>query len=162
GSMSVLPFLGHAVQAPILIAPNAVPRVSASHVAPSPTAAPTKTPKKEPRTNRPDELTSGADQWPRTTEQRLALTASDAGLGTPHDVVPRHRRQRSAGHALGRRVVVVADPDAADVIAGEPDEPGVAVGVGGAGLAGRLDPVEDRAPSGAFLHHLVHDDVHFE
>ena len=52
-----------------------------------------------------------------------------------HDVVPRHRRQRAAGHAIGRLVVVIAEPDAADEIAGVAHEPGVAISVGRAGLA---------------------------
>ena len=39
--MSLVPVLGQAVQAPMVIAPNAVPRVSASCVMPRPTAAAT-------------------------------------------------------------------------------------------------------------------------
>src|SRR5262249_59491214 len=73
-----------------------------------------------------------------------------------HDRVPRHRRQRPAGHAVERRVVIVAEPHAAHEVAGVADEPGIAVRVGGAGLAGRLDAVEHGAPRGAFLDHFVH------
>ncbi len=57
-------------------------------------------------------------------------------------------------------VVVIAEPDAANHIAGEGHEPGVAVGIGGAGLACGLDAVEDGAPGGAFLHHLAHHHIH--
>ncbi len=57
-------------------------------------------------------------------------------------------------------VVVITEPDAADHVAGEAHEPGVAVGIGGAGLARRPDAVENCAPGGAFLHHLAHHHVH--
>ena len=63
----------------------------------------------------------------------------DALVRMSHDLLPGHRRQRAAGHAVGRLIVVVAEPDAGDVVAGEADEPGVAIGVGGAGLAGDRD-----------------------
>ena len=84
----------------------------------------------------------------------------DALVRVFHDVVPGHRRQRAAGHAVGRGVVVVAEPDAADEIAGVAHEPGIAVSVGRAGLAGGGDAVEARAPAGAVfddaVHHLDH------
>ena len=38
----------------------------------------------------------------------------DALVRIAHDRLPGHRRQRAAGHAVGRAVVVVADPHAAD------------------------------------------------
>ena len=61
---------------------------------------------------------------------------------------------------LSGRIVVVAVPDAADEIAGEADEPGVAIGVGGAGLAGGLDAGKDGAPGRALFDHLVHHEGH--
>ena len=48
----------------------------------------------------------------------------------------------------------------ADEVAGEADEPGIAVGVGGAGLARGADAVEHRALAGAFLDDLVQHEVH--
>jgi hypothetical protein len=50
--MSTDPFFGHAVQAPIVSEPNAMPRVSVSQVAPSPMAAATTKVKKEPKNRR--------------------------------------------------------------------------------------------------------------
>ena len=74
----------------------------------------------------------GAGRAGRDAGDRLEL---DALVRIGHDLAARSCRQRAAGHAVGRRVVVVAEPDAADEVAGEADEPGVAIGVGGAGLA---------------------------
>src|SRR5262249_58503100 len=77
-----------------------------------------------------------------------------------HDLVPGHCRERATGHLVHDLVVVVAEPDAADHVAGEPYEPGVAVSVGRPGLACRPDAVEDGVPSGAFLDDLAHHHVH--
>ncbi len=74
--------------------------------------------------------------------------------------MPGLRRQRSAGHLVHGGVIVVAEPDAADHVAGEADEPGVAIGVGGAGLARGLDAVEDRTLGGAVFNHLAHHQIH--
>src|SRR5262249_41280113 len=84
----------------------------------------------------------------------------DALVRIGHDLVPGHCRERATGHLVHDLVVVVAEPDAADHVAGEPYEPGVAVSVGGAGLPCRLDAVEDGAPRGAFLHDFAHHHVH--
>src|SRR5262249_22850134 len=65
----------------------------------------------------------------------------------------------ATGHLVHDLVVVVAEPDAADHVAGEPYEPGVAVSVGRPGLACRPDAGEDGAPSGAFLADLAHRHV---
>src|SRR6185437_2391866 len=73
----------------------------------------------------------------------------DALMGIFHDAVPRHRRQRAAGHAIGRGVVVVAHPDAANEVTGVTHEPGVAVSIGGSGLAGGNDAVKARTAAGA-------------
>src|SRR5262249_60969607 len=77
-----------------------------------------------------------------------------------HDLVPGHCRERATGHLMHGLVVVIAEPDAADHVPGVAHEPGVAVGVGGAGLARGPDAVEDGPPGGAFLHHLVHHHNH--
>ena len=77
-----------------------------------------------------------------------------------HDVVPGLRRQRAAGHAVGRRVVVIAVPDRAGEVAGVADEPGVAVVVGGAGLAGRRNAVQRGPPRGAFADDMAHHPRH--
>src|SRR5579871_321536 len=53
-----------------------------------------------------------------------------------HELLPDRRRQRAAGDALHRRVVVVADPDADDDRVIKADEPGIAIILRGAGLAG--------------------------
>ena len=86
----------------------------------------------------------------------------DALMRVSHDVVPRHRRQRAAGHAFGRRIIVIAHPHRADEISRVADEPAVAPIVGGAGLAGDLDAVELRAPAGAVLDHRIHHLDHVE
>jgi len=57
-----------------------------------------------------------------------------------HDLVPRLRRQRAAGHAIERTIIVVAVPHAAHEVASVADEPGVAIGVGGAVLPADLMP----------------------
>ena len=59
---------------------------------------------------------------------------------------PGLRRQDAAGQPVGRCVIVVAEPDGGRVIAGEADEPGILVGVGGAGLAGDVDAGKAGAP----------------
>ncbi len=77
-----------------------------------------------------------------------------------HDLVPRHCRERATSHLVHGGVVIIAEPNAADHVAGEGHEPRVAIGVGGAGLACGLDAVEGGAPAGAFLHHLAHHHIH--
>ena len=57
-------------------------------------------------------------------------------MGGPHEAGPDFHRQAAAGRLLGRRVVVIAEPDAGDEVRGVADEPGVAVILAGAGLAG--------------------------
>src|SRR3974377_2491481 len=73
-----------------------------------------------------------------------------------HYVVPGHRRKAAAGHAIGRAVVVIAEPDAAHEVASVAHEPGVAVAVGGSGLAGGGDAVEASAAAGAIFNHAVY------
>ena len=84
----------------------------------------------------------------------------DAAMRGRHDVVPGLGRQRAAGQAVGRRVVVVAVPDPAHEVAGVADEPGVAVSVGGAGLARGRNAVDDGAACGAFADHVAHHHRH--
>src|SRR3984957_5590003 len=84
----------------------------------------------------------------------------DALMRHGHDVVPCLRRQRTAGHAVGRRIIVIAVPDRAGEVAGISDEPGVAIGAGGAGFAGGRDAVEcggaRGAPAADVPHHPRH------
>ena len=80
-----------------------------------------------------------------------------AVLDAGHGLAPDLGRQAAAGGAGERRVVVVAHPDAGDVVGGEADEPGVAGGLGGAGLAGGGAAVgQRRAGAGAVVDHLAH------
>ncbi len=53
-----------------------------------------------------------------------------------------HRRQRAAGHVVGRRVVIVSKPDRADEIARIAIEPGVLEAVRRAGFSGDVDIIE--------------------
>ncbi|MPL60708.1 hypothetical protein SDC9_06269 [bioreactor metagenome] len=80
----------------------------------------------------------------------------DVGLDPGHHLVPDLGRKAAAGDARKRAVVVVAHPDAGDVIGGEADEPGVARRLRGAGLAGDLVSVEPGAPAGALFDALEH------
>src|SRR6202011_1684356 len=48
-------------------------------------------------------------------------------VGIGHDLVPSLRRQRSAGHLVHGLVIIIAEPNSTDEIAGVADEPGVAV-----------------------------------
>ena len=181
--MSAVPVFGHAVQAPIVIAPNAVPRVRANCVSPRPKIAATAN--DEQKSDQQAHLTvspaincRGRRSQPtrariagvrtrrallvsrrarraramafsimRSTRSSTSIArfvsmvgrgaagsrASGAAAtcgapacgagGTPgiglhldalmrigHDLVPCHRRERAAGHAVGRRIVVVAEP----------------------------------------------------
>ena len=77
-----------------------------------------------------------------------------------HEAGPDLDRQSAAHSPLGRRTVVIAEPDAGDEIGGVADEPGVAEILAGSGLA-RRDPARQfRLARGAaaqrFLHHGVH------
>src|SRR6185437_1477760 len=69
-----------------------------------------------------------------------------------HEVLPNLGRQRAAGDALHRAVIVIADPDADDEEVVETDEPGIPVVLCGAGLAGGK-AVERRRSTGAMLDH---------
>src|SRR5579872_1289915 len=64
--------------------------------------------------------------------------------------MPDRRRQGTAGDALHRRRVVVADPDGGDIILGEADEPGVVEILRRAGFAGRRMAGDGGAASSSF------------
>src|SRR5262245_51842320 len=78
-----------------------------------------------------------------------------------HDVVPDMRGQRAAGDVLHFRAVVIADPDAADIVRGVADEPGVARILAGPRLAAGDLVRQRRLPPGAANHRRVHHVVHF-
>ena len=101
---------------------------------------------------------TGAGQWVRC--RRRSWPAGQRLQFNPlmricHDIMPGGGGQSAAGHFLHWRVVVIAEPDRADIIAGEADEPGVLVAVCRPGLPGDLDIVELRTSSGA-----GQDDLH--
>src|SRR5438045_1113003 len=77
-----------------------------------------------------------------------------------HEAGPHFHRQAAAGRLLGRRIVVIAEPDAGDEARGIADEPGIAEILAGAGLAGSLPARNLRLPRRArdqrLLHHRVH------
>ena len=74
-------------------------------------------------------------------EEAACLQAGQAGyrhtlMSSAHEAGPDFNRQAAAGRLPGRRIVVIAEPDAGDEIGGVADEPGVAEILAGAGLAG--------------------------
>ncbi len=97
----------------------------------------------------------------RGRDRRTGEVANgQVGLGGQHEPPPDVGGQISAGHTVHRPIVVVAHPDAAHQLGGEADEPGVAPGLAGAGLA-RGGTAQRRTPAGApgdyglkHLHHL--------
>ncbi len=84
------------------------------------------------------DLRGGLEQV-RQNGRRAARSAGchrHALMGRAHEAGPDFHRQAAAGRLLGRRVVVIAEPDAGDEVGGVADEPGVAEILAGAGLAG--------------------------
>ena len=77
-----------------------------------------------------------------------------------HEAAPDFDRQIAARDLLGRRIVVVAEPDAGDERAGVADEPGVAPILAGAGLARRLPARQLGLVRGAGQQRLFHHRVH--
>ncbi len=77
-------------------------------------------------------------------------------MHTQHRLAPDFGRKAAARHALERRVVVVAHPDARHVIGGKAQEPRIARRLRGAGLARRLAPRQLCPPSGAVFDHPAH------
>ena len=57
-------------------------------------------------------------------------------MGDLHDVCPELCRKAAAGDALHGRIIVIADPDAANISRREADKPRIAGFLAGAGLAG--------------------------
>ena len=82
------------------------------------------------------------------------------GFGGLHEIVEDVRRQAAAGRLVHRRIVVIADPHAADQIGGEADEPGVVEILRRAGLAGGGPFVEPRRLAGAGRHGFDHQPRH--
>src|SRR5690606_13291060 len=63
----------------------------------------------------------------------------------------------------GRTVVIAADPDHAEMVAGESGEPGIALGIAGTGLAGGVQVAQaSRAdgPSASRVDDLLHTPGH--
>ena len=89
--------------------------------------------------------------------QRHRRHALMSGL---HEASPDFHRQSAAGCLLGRRTVVVAEPDAGDKIGRVADEPGVAEILAGAGLAGGHPARQFRLVRGAGEQRLLHHRVH--
>ena len=77
-----------------------------------------------------------------------------------HQPLPNHRRQRAAGHVVGRGEVVIAEPHGSRVVACKADIPGVAVRLRCAGLAGRNDIGKRSAPRRAHHRHRRQHGVH--
>src|SRR6202030_465148 len=84
----------------------------------------------------------------------------DALMSGPHEPAPDFHRQAAADGLLGRRIVVVAEPDAGDEARGVADEPGVAEILAGAGLAGGEPAGQVGAARGAVDQGLAHHRVH--
>ena len=83
------------------------------------------------------------------------------GVDDGHEGMPHRARIVAAGGAARHvGVVVVAEPDDADVLAGEADEPNVLGPGARSRLAGDIGKVELRRPAGALGHHLVEHPVH--
>ena len=72
-------------------------------------------------------------------------------MGIGHDLVPSLSGERAAGHLMHDRIIVVSEPHTTHEIAGVTDEPRIAIGVGGAGLARRLDAIENGPACSALL-----------
>ena len=87
----------------------------------------------------------------RTGRRRRARQARDrhALMRAAHEAAPDFHRQAAAGDVLGRRAVVIAEPDAGDEVRGVADEPGVAEILRRAGLAGRRPARQRRLVRGA-------------
>src|ERR1700722_7856727 len=81
-------------------------------------------------------------------------------MSGPHEPAPDFHRQTAADRLFGRRIVVVAEPDAGDEARGVADEPGVAEILAGAGLAGGEPAGQVGAGRGAAAQGLAHHRVH--
>ena len=77
-----------------------------------------------------------------------ALRRIKEGCCGAHKPLPDRRRHRAAGHALHRRLVIIADPNSDDEILAETDEPCVAIVLACAGLASRGAIVQGRRAPG--------------
>src|SRR5262249_56696938 len=76
--------------------------------------------------------------------------------------MPGLRGKRATGHLMHRLVIVIAEPNAANEIAGVADKPRITVSIGGSSLSRSLDAVEHSSPGGAFFDHLGHHPNHID
>src|SRR5580704_12986868 len=97
---------------------------------------------------------------PAALVQSRQRRGRDALMSGPHEPAPDFHRQAAADCLLGRRIIVVAEPDAGDEAGGVADEPGVAEILAGAGLAGGEPARQVSAARGAAGERLVHHGVH--
>src|SRR5580704_6962457 len=97
---------------------------------------------------------------PAAVVQPRQCRGRDALMSGPHEPAPDFHRQAAANCLLGRRIVVVAEPDTGDEARGVADEPGVAEILAGAGLAGSEPARQVSAARGAAGERLVHHGVH--
>src|SRR2546429_8131905 len=81
-------------------------------------------------------------------------------MGRAHEAGPYFHRQAAAGCLPGRRIVVIAEPDAGHEVTGVADEPGVTEILAGAGLAGGRPARDLGLARGAAEHGLLHPAVH--
>src|SRR4051812_15387275 len=77
-----------------------------------------------------------------------------------HEAGPDFDREAAAGRLARRRVVVIAEPDTGDEMAGVADEPGIAEILTGSGLAGSHPAGNLRLSRGARDQRLLHHDIH--
>src|SRR5215469_14520993 len=70
--------------------------------------------------------------------------------------------KRAAGHLMHRLVIVIAEPNAANEIAGVANKPGITVSIGGSSLSRSPDAVERGSPGGAFFDYLGHHPNHID
>src|SRR4030095_10551033 len=98
--MSEVPVFGHAVQAPIVIAPNAVPRVSANCVRPSPKTAATAKANRNPISSRTSVPIVPESVAARTVDgRRDGVGSDDLGAASGLRVAP-PRAPRGVHRAL--------------------------------------------------------------
>src|ERR1700722_12706752 len=97
---------------------------------------------------------------PAALVQSRQTRGRDALMSGSHEPAPDFHRQAAADCLLGRRIVVVAEPDAGDETRGVADEPSVAEILAGAGLAGGEPAGQVGAARGAADQGLAHHRVH--
>src|SRR5690349_17584004 len=88
----------------------------------------------------------------RLRSKRLALLKSRFCGGD--EAFPNFRRQRSSGHPVHRRTIVVPNPDANHKLVRETNKPGVTVVLAGASLSRDGFPIQGCAAARATLDHF--------